>query len=138
MAFNIETDILLPASPERVWQVLTDFQSYPSWNPFLTQASGDWAVGNTVAVTAGGMSFKPTILAFNPGQELRWLGSLLFKGVFDGEHYFQLHPAPDGKTRLVHGENFSGLLVPLFKSKLNTNTKDGFKAMNEALRDRLS
>ena len=83
--------------------------AYPDWNPFITRASGDWAVGNTVAVTAGGMDFKPKVLAFTPNRELRWKGKLLFNGLFDGEHYFLLTDNGDGTTGLEHGEYFSGL-----------------------------
>lgn len=134
---HITTTIQLPASPERVWAVLTDFAAYPDWNPFVTRASGDWAVGNTVAITAGGMSFKPKVLAFIPNQELRWKGKLFFNGVFDGEHYFRFIDNGDGTTQLEHGEHFSGLLVPAFRKKLETDTKAGFEAMNEALRERV-
>jgi len=134
---QLTTTINLPARPDRVWAELTNFAAYPDWNPFITQASGDWAKGNTVAVTAGGMDFKPKVLAFESGKELRWLGSLLFKGLFDGEHYFLLNDNGDGTTTLTHGENFSGLLVPAFRKKLTTQTKSGFESMNEALRSRL-
>jgi len=119
---NIQTSIQLP-----------DFAAYPDWNPFITQASGDWAEGNTVSVTAGGMSFKPKVLTFAAGQELRWKGKLLFNGIFDGEHYFILTSNGDGTTKLEHGENFSGLLVPAFRRKLETDTKTGFEDMNKAL-----
>lgn len=133
---QLTTTIDLPANPERVWAELTNFSAYPDWNPFITQANGDWAEGNTVAITAGGMDFKPKVLAFDAGKELRWLGSLLFKGLFDGEHYFLLNDNGDGTTTLTHGEDFSGVLVPLFRTKLNKDTKDGFEAMNEAFSKR--
>ena len=34
-----EIDIQAPA--ERVWQVLTDFASYPEWNPFIRRINGE-------------------------------------------------------------------------------------------------
>lgn len=134
---HITTTIDLPATPSEAWAVLTDFAAYPDWNPFITKASGNWAVGNTVAITAGGMSFQPRVLNFTPSSELRWKGKLFFNGLFDGEHYFLLSENPDGTTALEHGERFSGLLVPAFRRKLETETKAGFIAANEALRDRL-
>ena len=36
--------------------------------------------------------------------------------------------------RFVQREIFSGLLVPLFAKDLNTKTKQGFEAMNQALK----
>ncbi|WP_020566824.1 SRPBCC domain-containing protein [Neolewinella persica] len=134
---QLKTTIKLPVLPARVWAVLTDFSTYPEWNPFITLASGDWKAGNTVAITAGGMSFQPRVLKFSPGKELRWKGKLFFNGLFDGEHYFLFIDNGDGTTTLEHGERFSGLLVPAFRKKLETETKAGFIAMNEALRDRI-
>ncbi|WP_228479091.1 SRPBCC family protein [Flavobacterium soyangense] len=37
---------------------------------------------------AKGMTFKPKVLAFETNKEFRWLGHLLFPGLFDGEHKF--------------------------------------------------
>lgn len=138
MAFQIETSIRIPASTDQVWAELTNFATYPEWNPFITKATGKWAPGNIVAVTAGGMDFQPTVLAFSAGKELRWLGSFLFKGIFDGEHYFRLIDNGDGTTTLDHGEHFKGLLTPVFKSIFLEKTKAGFIAMNEALVARLA
>ena len=56
-----------------------------------------------------GMRFKPTVLSIRPERELRWLGHLLFSGIFDGEHYFLLEPIGESRTRLRQGEKFSGL-----------------------------
>lgn len=54
----------------------------------------------------------------------------------DGEHYFQLQARDGGGTRLLHGERFSGLLLPLLKSNLQGPTRAGFEAMNLALKAR--
>ncbi|MTB53212.1 SRPBCC domain-containing protein [Lewinella sp. W8] len=137
MALQLETSILLPHSPAAIWAVLTDFPAYPEWNPFVTKISGPQRVGSKLSITAGGMDFRPTLLQFQPGVELRWLGSFLFRGIFDGEHYFRLTPQADVQTLLEHGEHFRGVLLPVFKAQLLEKTRSGFIAMNEALRDRL-
>jgi len=66
------------------------------------------------------MRFKPTILSVLRERQLRWLGHLFVAGIFDGEHYFLLEPHGACRTRLTHGEKFSGLLVGLFKQVVAT------------------
>lgn len=88
MAKEIKTEILIKASPEKVWTILTDFDNYPNWNPFIKSIKGKVAVGNNIIARieppeASGMTFKPEVLAFEPNKELRWIGHLLFAGLFD-------------------------------------------------------
>ena len=80
------------------------------------------------------MRFRPTLLAVSPARELRWKGKLLLRGLFDGEHYFRLETTDAGKVLFRQGERFTGLLVPLFRKSLDGATKQGFVAMNEALK----
>lgn len=139
---HLETRIHLRATVEQVWAVLMDFECYPQWNPFIRQLEGRVELGQTLSVEVqpvGGksMKLKPTVLQVESGREFRWLGQFLFKGLFDGEHYFRLEPASDGVV-LVHGENFCGLLVPLLRRTLQQQTLPGFDAMNEALRQRVA
>jgi hypothetical protein len=137
---ELATSIEVDATPERVWSVLTDFESFPDWNPFIRSASGEVEPGAKLEVRLeppGGraMTFKPTVLVAEPARELRWLGRLLLPGVFDGEHIFRIEPLEGGRSRFVQAERFSGMLVPLFGKTLE-QTRRGFEAMNEALRRR--
>lgn len=137
---RIKTDIEINAPGSRVWALLTDFAQMPSWNPFIRSISGDLAQGARLAIHivppgSSGMRFKPTVLSVRPERELRWLGHVLLPGIFDGEHYFMLESIGPNKTRLTHGENFSGLLVGLLDSTLAA-TAAGFRAMNAALKQK--
>lgn len=141
MSADISTTINIDASPRAIWDVLTDFAAYRDWNPFMDRIEGAPEVGTKLVVHmtppgGRGMTFKPTVLAATPGQELRWLGKLGFGGLFDGEHTFVLTPNADGTTRLTHGEHFSGVLVALFKGTLS-NSHAGFEAFNSALKQRV-
>ncbi|MEO3771217.1 SRPBCC domain-containing protein [Micromonospora sp. B9E7] len=141
MGTVISTTIDIAASPQAVWKVLTEFAAYQDWNPFMRRIEGTAEVGTKLVVhlsPPGGrsMTFKPTVLTADPGQELRWLGKLGFGGLFDGEHSFVLTANADGSTHLTHSERFSGLLVVLFKGTLK-NTHTGFDAFNQALKQRV-
>ena len=135
---TIETEIRIIAKPEKIWAVLTDFERYPEWNPFIKSISGMKRVGEQLYVTiqppeSSAMSFKPIILRFDENKEFRWKGKLFIKGLFDGEHFFILADNRDGTSTLTHGEKFSGLLVSLLGKTLE-NTKKGFVLMNEAIK----
>ncbi|HEY3643825.1 MAG TPA: SRPBCC domain-containing protein [Gammaproteobacteria bacterium] len=136
---SIDTEILIHASPQRVWGVLTDFVAYPQWNPFIVAAEGrpEWGERLTLRIQAGGSShvFKPLVLQATPPTRLRWLGRVGFPGLFDGEHGFELRAEGAG-TRLLQTESFQGFLVPILWSKVEPTTRAGFEAMNQALKVR--
>lgn len=139
---ELHTEVEINASPDAVWRVLTDFAKFPEWNPFILSATGEPSVGSKLNVLlqpqgAKQMTFKPRVLVNSKDCELRWLGILGFRGIFDGEHIFTLEAVDPGKTRFVQRELFSGLLVPLFAGKLDKNTRPGFEAMNQALKVRV-
>ena len=81
------------------------------------------------------MNFTPKVLTFEANKELSWLGHLLFPGVFDGEHKFELTPNTNGTTTFRQSEIFKGLLVSLFKKQLDNDTKRGFDEMKKKLKE---
>lgn len=130
---KLKTEIIINASPLKVWQYLMNFDHYVNWNPLIKEISRT-KKGLYVKVQppkSKPMVFKPVILKEIENKEFRWIGKLLINGIFDGEHYFILEKIADNKTKFIQGENFSGFLVPLFKKTL-ANTKNGFILMNEA------
>lgn len=140
MAKEIKTEILIHATPDKVWSILTNFDNYPNWNPFIKSIKGNPKVGNKIVARieppqSKGMTFKPKILVFEPNKELRWLGHLLFKGLFDGEHKFELIDNGNGTTTFIQSEKFKGLFLPLFKKQLDNSTKKGFEEMNKKLKE---
>jgi hypothetical protein len=139
MKKEIETEILINASTKKVWQVFIDFKNYPVWNPFILSISGNIEVGGKIRVQllppgTKGMTFKPKVLIIQPQAEFRWLGRLLFPGLFDGEHRFELTDNGDGTTTFKQSETLKGILVPFFRKMLDNNTTAGFRLMNEKLK----
>src|SRR5208337_1542749 len=137
---EIKTEILINSSSEKVWGILTNFTNYPAWNPFIKSLKGYVREGSKITVRleprdAGGMTFKPTVLIFNKNQELRWIGHLLFSGLFDGEHSFELVDHGNGTTTFKQCEKFNGILVPFLRKILDINTVHGFHLMNQKLKE---
>ena len=138
---TLTTQITIAAPAARVWQILTDFAAYPEWNPFIRSAQGTPRPGETLTVHIGasgtkGMTFRPKVLSATPERELRWLGHLAVPGLFDGEHLFTLNATAATACVFQQSEAFRGLLVPLFRSALDRDTKRGFEEMNQALKAR--
>lgn len=141
MRHQLQTEITIDATPDRVWGILTDLERYEEWNPFVIASEGEVAVGrrliNRLQPPGGkAQTFKPTVTVAERPKSFEWLGRLGLPRVFDGRHRFDLEPTPDGGTRFVHAEHFNGVLVPFLRSMLDTKTRQGFELMNEALKAR--
>jgi hypothetical protein len=137
---EIRTEIEIDAPVERVWAVLTDFERYGEWNPFILHAQGHPRRGERLAGTIRphrrkSTRFRPTVVECEPNRELCWLGHLGIPGIFDGKHAHRLESLTGGRTRYVQSERFRGVLVPFLGGMLRS-TQDGFGEMSEALKSR--
>ena len=138
---ELHSQIEIDASVERVWDILTDFASYPQWNPFIRTISGELKVGERLKVRleppdSRGITLRPTVLSAEPKRLMRWVGHLLVPGLFDGEHSLATESLGENHVRFVQHEAFKGVLVSLLARSLDKNTLRGFEEMNEALKER--
>lgn len=136
----LETHIDIDAAPEEVWSVLTDFDHYGEWNPFITRIEGPVVIGERLSVTIappGGRAIRmgPKVRAADTNRHFAWLGHLGVPRVFDGAHEFVIEPTATGGTAFTQRETFRGVLVP-FVGRMLARTRDGFVAMNHALKQR--
>ncbi len=135
----IRTEIVISASKEKVWEILTGFEHYHAWNPFIVMSEGRAVKGGKLRNTmlSGGKKqvFSPVVTDCRPGQRLEWLGKLPL-GLFNGRHYFELEALPGGMVKLTHGEFFTGLLHKYIMKKIGDETFQNFVNMNQALKAR--
>ena len=137
----IETHIIVDCTPEKIWDILTNFEEYELWNPFMTKVEGDFKLGAKIKVQIRTMRGKqriyhPIITRFEINKELRWKGKSFLPGIFDGERIFLIDKTADNKLAFFHKELFSGLGVKLVGNKLDENLGEGFEKMNLALKKR--
>ena len=142
MEKEIVTEIEINAPPSRVWQVLTDFENYPTWNPFIKKISGIPARNEKLEVhmpdpRGGMMVFTPNVLVAESNRELRWLGRSE-SDAFNGEHRFLIEPFENNnnKVHFTQSEKFTGSMVASLEGWLDTAVKQNFEHMNRALKQR--
>ena len=137
---ELRSEIEIGASAVRIWEVLTEFDRYPDWNPFIRRVKGQPERGRRLEVHlkppgGRGITLRPRVLQADPPYVLRWLGRLGIPGLFDGEHVFEIDSLSSGRCRFIQRERFRGVLVPLAGPVLQDASK-GFAAMNRALKTR--
>lgn len=138
---ELYTEVMIDAAAERVFQILTDVTRYHEWNPLIVSARGKVASGEklNIRIRPPGKSDQPyvvEVLRVVPEREFVWLGQMKMKGILDGMHFFELYPEGANRVRLVHREEFRGLLVPLvWRSFLDTRMREGFEALNRNLKE---
>ena len=137
---EIYTEIEIESSPRVVWRILTDFASYPSWNPFIPSAEGELTEGALLRIKIRppgkkAQDYRVRILKIEEPKQFWWLGHFHLRGLIDGKHLFAINPVAENKIRFVQREYFSGLLVPLvWKSFLDTHLRQGFEELNRSLK----
>lgn len=137
---EIQTDIIIDAPKEKVWAILTDFESFPQWNPFVIKLTGKPQAGARLEATLQPAGQKPTV--FKPvlqqcqqNEALSWLGSMPLN-MFNGYHYFRIEEVDESRVKFIQGEKFSGWLSGPVLKKVGAATHEGFIAMNKALKQR--
>ena len=136
---ELRTEIEIAAPTTKVWNILTDFNAWKEWNPIVNQASGVASLGSELSITMRGKGDKegpkymPIVTILEAPKSFRWRGKMMFEFLFTNDKVFELEKTGSG-TRLIHKELFSGMLVPLFWSKLNQGVPPMLKSMNDALK----
>jgi hypothetical protein len=122
------SEIEIAAPPEAVWEVLTKFENWPTWNRDVKSMSveGPVAEGTIFRWRAGPGTITSTIGRVEPPRLIGWSGKTL--GI-RAIHYWWLEPR-DGKTFVRTEESYEGLVARLFRGRLQ-------KVLDQALSDGL-
>jgi hypothetical protein len=138
---TIETNIIVDSNPNKIWGILTNFEEYELWNPFMTKVVGNAILGSKIEVNIKTISGKqrtyfPIITKCEINRELRWKGKSFLPGIFDGERIFVIEKTNDNRVSFLHKEVFKGLGVKLVGDKLDQDLRESFVIMNKALKTR--
>lgn len=126
----------IEATPERVWSLLTDAESYARWNPAVVSIEGPIAPGKTISLVSivnPKRTFKLKVAAFEPPRRLVWADGMPL-GLFKGVRTYSLTPDGNGSTEFAMEEVFSGLLAPLITKAIPDMT-DSFDQFADGLKN---
>jgi hypothetical protein len=137
---ELKTEIEIQATPEKVWQILTDLEKWAEWNPFITRATGNPLLDERVDVNVHSeskeMTLHCTVVKVVHAKELCWKYHVGSPALFRGEHSFIIEPSGDNRVRFIDREIFNGLFVPLQARDIDTHSRQGFELMDQALKAR--
>jgi hypothetical protein len=139
---ELRAEIQIAAPIDQVWRTLTDFDQWKVWNPMVNRASGSASIGAKLQITMRGpdskdaMKYEPTLIEVNPPNSLRWRATMMSGFLFTNDRVFELKEEKGGTT-FVNREEFSGLMVPMFWSKMTPFVVPMLEQMNMALKHKV-
>ncbi len=126
-------EIIIPATPEQVWDVLMDTASYSEWNPVFVQVDGQYSVGSNVTnhvqpPTGDIIKIENQVLELEKSRRLRQTGGVT--GIITFDHSWTLEPV-DGGTKVIQYEIDRGAYVWFWDDSW---VQPSYEKVNEALR----
>jgi hypothetical protein len=127
------------AEPGKIWDLLTDAERYPSWNPAVLGIEGSIALGERIKLTSvvnPERVFKLRVSRLDRPTMMVWSDGMPF-GLFRGVRTYRLTPQSDGATEFSMEEVYSGPLEPMISKSIPDLTEsfeqfaDGLKAAAE-------
>lgn len=137
---RIEHRIGVQAPAEVIWDVLYDLERWHEWNPLYPRATGQIRLGQTLDMTLAlpgqpERQIQPVVLEWVPNEQLHWRLTLL-GGLIKTLRYIEITPLSETGCIVDNGEIFGGLMGPSLGRRMARPVRQGFKAMNEALKAR--
>lgn len=130
--------VQIDADPESVWNVLTDLENWPKWNPDVknVEMGPNFVVGSEFKWKAGPGTITSKLQVINKPKLLVWTGKTL--GIH-AVHVWKLKPI-NGQTIISSEESWEGLIVSILAGKmkktLEKSTESGLKYLKQELENR--
>ncbi|NNC41489.1 MAG: SRPBCC domain-containing protein [Acidimicrobiia bacterium] len=109
----------IDASPQAIWEVLTDGPGFTSWDSGIVRFEGTIAAGNKVKLfseVSPNRAFPLKVTELSPPRKMVFKGGMPL-GLFTGVRSYTLEPEAGGGTRFHMREEYTGpLLRMIWKS----------------------
>jgi hypothetical protein len=132
------SQVLIEAPIQTVWDTFTDLPRLGEWNPLLTAIEGELGLGQPLYVHIAPLPqpVEATIIRYNPPFELHWL-DYIPGGAISPLFGIKLEAVGETCTRFTVQESFAGMLVGIAGKQLDHTMPVQYKAMCQALKERV-
>ncbi|PSN15023.1 polyketide cyclase/dehydrase and lipid transport [filamentous cyanobacterium CCT1] len=126
--------VTINAPAETIWQLLTDIDGWPSWNPNISAATlaGRVKPGSTFRWKSNGIGIMSTLQTVEPHCHLGWTGKAIGTRAI---HTWELEPVGDTVV-VTTAESFEGWLVRLMQGMMQNTLDTSLAAWLQSLKQR--
>lgn len=138
----VKAEIEIDASPEVVFDILTDLARYPEWNPFTPQIDSTLEIGTPVRMQVRlgtGTRLRRQVEYVTANQRptrLCWGADIPVRFLIRADRCQTLEPLEDQRTRYICTDEISGWLTPLVIRFFGPAMQRGFEDCALALKKR--
>ncbi len=129
------SEIEIAAEPNAVWDVLTDFEGWTTWNPDVKSMSidGDVAPGTQFKWKAGPASIASTIQRVERPRLIAWTGKTFGTSAI---HVYRLDTRDD-RTVVHTEESFEGWLARVLRGRMKKTLQSSLESGLQRLKTRV-
>jgi hypothetical protein len=140
LPLKIEHRIGVQTPAPVIWDMVSNVNGWPAWNPLYPKARGEIGFGAELELEVAlpgeaPRAIKPKVTDWTPGEQIIWQLSMM-GGLIRTTRYIELETLDNGNCIFSNGEIFQGPLMRLIGKKTQRAIKAGFRAFGETVRDR--
>lgn len=137
-AFVVRAESEIDAPRAEVWDVLSDFERYPEWNPFTPEVRTTLEPGTPVEMRVvlwtGVRDQREVVRQVVPGERICWGMHMGAPWLVNAERCQWLEPLPGGRTRYVTEDRIAGVVAPLVLLLYGASMQRGFDGVARGLK----
>jgi hypothetical protein len=140
LPIKIEHRIGVQCPGSVIWDLVSDINGWPAWNPLYPKAKGELGFGAVLELEVAlpgeaPRAIKPKMREWTPGEQIIWDLSMM-GGLIRSTRFIEIETLDNGNCIFSNGEFFEGPAMRLIGKKTQKAIKAGFRAFGETVRDR--
>ena len=140
LPIKIEHRIGVQCPGSVIWDLVSDINGWPAWNPLYPKAKGKLGFGSVLELEVAlpgeaPRAIKPKMREWTPNEQIIWDLSMM-GGLIRSTRFIEIETLDNGNCIFSNGEIFQGPAMRLIGKKTQKAIKAGFRGFGETVRDR--